>query len=472
MRKWLIRAGISAVVASACVSAGACGGDDSNGTGGDSGAGDGTTTDVVSTKDSGSDAGADAKAPGPATLTVLQNGTAYAGAKVVFYDGTGAPQPLITTGADGKATMTVSTGWSVTGSVVLPGSTSQTQLLSFLDIEPGDDLVMTSETEKSKAALVAVDEPTGAISGIDSVIYSAGCGSQSYSDGTPGNAIVTGPCLHALGDGGSTFDVLVTAIDANQNTIAYAQMTNVAYTGSGEHLTGLTWSTATNVPVAFTGSPPASAVSLGAQTTFVGSGLAFGSSDVSANADAGTPSFALGTPVGSFANQASLQFGVQFGPILDGFAYVTHRALANDSASYPVDFGALAPALQSGTLTSDDGGGVSFAVTSAAPLSGYDGEIISLYFYKEVGDSGTYDTAFWSVVSPASTSIVPPKLTSDLTAFVPAMANMYLTGFYVQKATTLGSYAAYRKGYARYPFNAPDLSAPFTIEETGIFVPN
>lgn len=474
MRNLALRSGVVASLFAAMAVAAACGGDDtSSGSTDDGGTGDATTSDVVTPQDGG----ADANGPGPATLTLLDSANQpFAGGKVVFYDTHGAPQPPITTGADGKATMTVEAGWSVAGSGTTAASVSsgaQTYVTTFVGIEPGDDLTTIVAYSAGKSPVndhVTVQIPSGISGSATHIMVTDGCDSVGAGGSASVQLAVNPSCERTLGDGGTAIDVFLYATDVDGQIIQYAQATDLPYVASMT-VSGMSLVAGTPRAITTTGTPPSDAVSYYFYSQYLAHDLAFGYDYLNRQADGGVAGLSMGTPAGSFLDQLAFNVQVEY-PFANGYSPVRSRYTYGASdGGFALDFDALLPKIHDSANTSDDAGTVGISFQADAPITGADGELAEVaWFTPTPGDSGHTDGVTWSIVSPAAVTIAPPKLTNDLVAFVPG-SDAFLAYVTVYKGTPFGSYAAFRKGFLQYNQINTDKSKPYTLDMTAIIAP-
>ncbi|MEO7109681.1 MAG: hypothetical protein ABI183_04500 [Polyangiaceae bacterium] len=443
--------GVVVALTLAFAAASACSGDDAGGNPIDASADSPDQNDGSPTTADGGDG---APANGAATVTVLENGSPFANAIVVFYTSDGTPQPPITTGADGKASMTVAAGWSVTASATSSSGGTDTicSLTTFLAIEPGDNLVATGllpKTASPKNGTVEVVSP-GTYSGASSYGWSDGCNSSGNTDGGNVALPVNDSCLEA-----GTLDVLGLAYQGTNGMIASAQAVGQTYVDGGS-ISGFAWSPITPTTLATTGTPPANATSFGYDIELYSGNNHFGGFNLGIGLGGAFTPPHVTIPNGTFLTTANWTASLIFSSAPN--SNVQLFAQTPISSAFSVDFGSLPPEIHDLVATADAAGNASIAFTADGPLTGLTGMISEIDYdatSSTQADAGDTEQVQWQIVAPVAASTTLPKLTKDLVpAFVPATHSAY--------ARALGgtTYADYRAFRGLYPNIFPGTPAP------------
>jgi hypothetical protein len=445
------RATFGLLVAAASFVAFACGGDDTGGAGDNGGGSDSGASDVSTQGDaSASDAGADAAKAALATITVLAGPTPASGATIVFYTPDGAPQPAIKTGADGKGSMVVPSGSSAT--VSAPGLNMSTSLITFLGVEPGDDLEAdVGFVEPILGSMNIATPPTYV--GASSYVFGNGCGGGG-DDNT--DLEVLAHCAV-----GGKVDAFALAEDNTGKVIAYAQKTGATFT-DGVTVTLDAWVAATNETLTTTGAwPSAPGASLGEGFYLVGEGAFAATFLKSVPADGGIGVTQIGLPVGSFLTDVTSAASLTF-PFADPFQSFISVSIQGPLGPLTIDLNALPPKVHDPVIGTDGAGEVILGFTADGDISGFDGMSVSSS-WTAPSDAGSrfFD---WRVIAPAATALTLPRLTADLVSSFPT-SSISVDNILVEKGTLFGSYGAYRtkasvtKDNGPWPSHASDIAS-------------
>ena len=487
LRRGIRRFGAAAIVLTVAAAA-ACGSSDDASSGSDAGnddatpstdaaiASDATTSDGsirdassdgaahdggdASEADAGLDAGHDAGTAGLVTVRVTAfdgvNYVPFSAGIVVFYDPDGTAHPPLGSGARGVVTDTVYPGSSVTVSmpsyqVGYPDPSVGQKLITYLDIEPGDDLPVTTVHEVKYPpgeanGYALVTEPTGDAGGAYArTSLGNGCSGSSYVFFDPTYDMPAGASCVV----GGNISALAIAYEVPSTIHGYAEGTAPWFDG-GATITEGEWQPAIPTTLAPSGSFPA-----GIDQPTIGVGLRhgtltyldptavdYGALTYRPNIDGGSiePASVALPPAGLIDNivyQATLRFDTGGGGLYVIAANPLAQGLTLDAAE-------LLPRVHDTAITYDEGSHVATVDFIAnGSLAAAKGEIVTLY-----------TTSFgWTIISPPATHVVAPPLTSDLVrGHFPVNDGGALStpGVAIFDSTTLSSYAAFRPVQGTY----------------------
>ena len=143
--------------------------------------------------DAAVDAEPDATTPAPVSVTVYDSSNAPApGMRVIFLDGADSPLMVTTTDINGVASAVVPAGSSVTAESPMPPQNTAIPLSTFLDVQPGDALLVGTPPEPPVYASVSVDAPP--LQGATSYEVTTSCGAPG--GGSTPTMTVSVTCPH------------------------------------------------------------------------------------------------------------------------------------------------------------------------------------------------------------------------------------------------------------------------------------
>ncbi len=462
-RGWLA---FTLCVACSVVAAGACGGDDATSAGPSD---DDASVDATSDApiDAGTGDAADGAVDTSVTVTVLNGGTGFAGAIVVFYKPDGTALPPLTAGADGKVSMnSVAAGSSVTVSAAIVEAPTETRydLTTFMSIEPGDALTVNVPLSAKKSAApptVIFVTPPGAVNDAGSYVFSDGCQTSLPSALSDIQLAVTDRCLDA-----GTLNIAGLAESTTFEPLASTQQVGVTFVDGGT-VTGFAWSPVVPTALPVSGVPQAGALAFLYNVDLYAGALpyftVYGES-ISLSGTFVPPNIAV--PSGTFMTTSISTALLGFNPGATSTSTVQQVTQAATGSGFSVDFASMPPQISEPILTGDGAGSASLALTAAGALTSLAGLKADISFDATPAnaDAGVSDPAVWHVVAPPSASITLPKLTSDLVSKFPSSATSISVEI-LEGTAPFDAYRSFRRAYPGIGVGAVD-TAPYRVNQT------
>ncbi len=396
-----------------------------------------TFTDAPAGDAPGADAAVDAATTGNVTLTVRGDGAPVAGVDVVWNDPAGAVQTHETTDQNGQASEVILTGSSVTIFVTINGGISTRYItITYLDIEPGDDLVW--DFGRPSAAIVTTVTVTlpGAPSGATSYRVDAGCVDTTVGDpGTPVTFEIPATCLGS----DQNLDVVATAFDDNALPVGYDHA-RVAVTGATTAVTLDAWQT-TYQPLSFTlTNPPADATGVGVETHFRIDGVGFRGPQGGGGFSGGTATIASGYWSGGIVDR--LQYVIFIGRTSGSDpagASVIMAGRTDTPATVSHDLTTLLPRILDASAAAASGH-LQVSWTPDGALTATDGALLLSSWTEGSGLHEAYVMAPPGATSPLTLPTIP----ADLVAYRPGGAASFMT------PTVIFIEADFMSGYADF----------------------
>lgn len=381
--------------------AAACGGNDETFTDGG--------TDSGGDVDAAIDASPDAPTTGNATITVRGMGNPVQGMTIVWNDPTGAVQTQETTDATGMATESIMIGSSVSIFVTVNGGvTPQFITITYLAIEPGDNLVWEFDGPPPVTATTATITLPGIVANATSYRVSAGCVETSTANpAVPVTLVIPQACLGT----DTNLDIVATATAANGAPLAY-DTARAAVAGAATAVTLDAWQT-TYAPLTYTlTNPPADATGVGLENHFRIDGVHFAGPGGGGGFAGGMATITSGYWNGGIVDR--LQYAIFIGrtvgnpPVAAG-ASVLMGGLANTPAAVTHDLNTLLPRVNSASL-SGPSGRVTFSWDAAGSFATADG-VLLLGSWTEPNEShAAYVMAPPDASSPLAVPLIPDAL--------------------------------------------------------------
>jgi hypothetical protein len=361
---------------------------------------EGGAGDATAPKEAGSDGGSFTGPtlpiggdPGPLTVRVTDPSSgAVSGASVVFEDVDGT-RTIATTNTNGEATQVVQPGAKVTIAVQSPGSLALTSF-GYVDVPA---VIQVGGPRVGFAAGVGYDLSVSAYAGAASYLADWGCGETALpTPDTPAAGNISTLCL----DGSGAAHVLVTALDASSQPLAFGHATAVP---SGGHVSVSigNWSAASAPASVAVTNTPADVASATVQISYVDGPLAyFGGT--------GPAPFSFVTPPSSAAPDllADVVFAYDA-------ASRTGRIVRQPVGAGNLTFGAetFLPSLTAPQVTAGPTPTLSF--TAGGDLGVATGIVARVQAAKDAVPMS------WTFVFPPAPSFTPPTLPPELAAFAP-----------------------------------------------------
>lgn len=382
------------------------------------------------------DSNVDASDFGPVSLTILQDETPQVGITVLFQNADSSVVSETTTGSDGKASAMMRAGGFVTAVDPFPNTPTgvqETDVRTFAGVKPGDQLRLTQDfgggnTTVNVTVLLPVDVNASMYyvstnCQLDFPVFTGG-GSGS---GAPQASMQLSGC-------GATTNLLVTALDGNNNVLSSIYKQSVALADNATiDLTQDTFTAAPDVTFSYTNMPanatfvninPIRATALGTiYFGFVGTGVTAGAAT-------------LTTKIPSIANAT----GVTLSSTNTGSTFHMIGEWGPPASTYSLDYGASVLPDFSGEPTLDianhkiawtnDGGG---AQPDFVKVNG---------FLRREGQS--FQAWRWEIVAPGTNQAVLPVLPAAQAAFNPVEGDT--SNFNATMMKVPGGYDAVRAG--------------------------
>lgn len=431
-------------VALALALAAACGEDESFTDGGIDSGGD---------PDAAVDASPDAPTMGTATITVRGMGNPVMGVNIVWNDPTGAVQTHETTDAAGMASETIMTGSSVSIFVTVNGGiTTQFITITYLAIEPNDNLVWDFDGPPPVTSTTASVTLPGLQVGATDYIVSAGCAETTTTNVVqPVTLVVPTACLGT----DTSIDIVARAVDNSGATLSYDTAT-AAVTGATTNVTLDAWQT-TYQPLVYTlTNAPADATQVGLENHFRIDGVHFDGPGGGANFASGSATLNSGYWNGNFVD--ALQYAIFIGrnvgnpPVAAGVSAII-AGVTNTPAAVNLDLAMLLPRINSAALTGPSGR-LQVAWDAAGSFAAADGALMLASWTEPSEDHQAFIMAPPDVSSPLNVPLIPDALMQYRPAGTPSFqipTVIMLEGDY------LPGYDLFRvRGWAIFGDNATD----------------
>ncbi len=428
----------------------ACGGDDEQFT-------DGGPIDGPTEEDATVDAPIDATALGTATLTVRGMGNPVPGLTVVWNDPTGAVQTQEVTDNAGVASETIMIGSSVTLFVTMPGGGITGYItISFLAIEPGDNLVWDFDEPTSATATTATITLPGAQATATSYTVSAGC--TEVQTATPTQPVTLVIPMRCLGSNQS-FDIVAVANDTNGAPVGYDHA-NTTVTGAATAVTLDAWQT-TYQPLTYSlTNPPADATGVGVENHFRIDGVHFDGPRAGGGFAGGSATIASGYWNGSVVNR--LQYAIFIGrtagnPAAAAGASILLGGKPDAPATVAHDLSTLLPIITAATL-GETAGRLQVDWTPAGSFATTDGALM-LTNWTETGEN---HQAFVMAPPDVSSPLTMPVIPDALMAYRPGTTPTFLIPTIIfAEADYLAGYDVFRReGWRIFGDNATNSLPP------------
>jgi hypothetical protein len=357
-----------------------------------------------------SESGADAAPPDSATVVVTKDGAADPGVTVVFQSNAGAVVTTAMTGADGKATSTVTAGDMITVAFVAAGGR---HLFTYTGVKPGDVLEVVEPTSRSVQITINGNNPGSPVA------IAAGnfdCSTNAASSASPVFVNLLPECIT-----GPVFPVIGNVQFGLNSYFSFKKDVTPAASGTTT-VTGMSsWTIGSPYTLNVTNAPSIT----GAQATLgqIANNQSFTSAPnttLTLVGGAGTASFVVAT---GYAD--AYQGDVQFVNFPSGYQQVqsfSKRFAAGTTQTIDLAAGVLPAILSSATDATVPARPVLMWLTEAA-LTGTDSGVVTLTFGQPTAGGGL-DYVDWSfVVPPGTVSVTAPALPASLAAFTPSAAS-------------------------------------------------
>ncbi len=400
--------------------------------------------------DAGGAGGAPAET-GPASVTLWQRyaDEPFADGSVVFYDPSGSVTAVVEIDANGSATHDVTAGSFVTVAHAVPGQ-AQRELVTFFDVQPGDDLLTRDTLTPDDAT------PVGTMSiSFDLVAngwwyaVSTICPLRSSSGAGTAGPFTIDVYPDCIDDSGNV--TLLGWVNPNGGPMLAIAVAEVPFVDQGTFNLSTWAAPTTDFSLSIT--PPVDTVGgtlrldamHEAQTYWPQIGYFFDSLPTTW----GFPRPSSG--IDSILGAADFKLAPSGG-------WESHRGRQTrypTSGDHDIDLSALLPVLE-GPAASGDAQGLPAISWESAPLTDADGGLLTVR---------ASDDLTWTLVVPPSvpSPVTPPALPAELAAFQrPAATPFKVLGMSFTKSTSLGSYAAFRHAIGRRINDAHAFPAPTT----------
>lgn len=361
------------------------------------------------------DASIDADPSGPMTITVMSDGNPIPGIDVVFSDPGGAVISQMTTDASGQATETVLPGSAATIAVVVPGGVTTNYFgITWLGVEPGDDLVWTFDPPApTVVGDLSVSLP-GIHAGATSYDVMLGCTTiNTTNPALPVTGQVTSDCLGS----DTNIDVVAVAFASDGTPLAYSHDADVpAVTGGTTTVTLGAWQTTYDPLTVTLTNAPAAAAGAGMETNFRIDGLDFAGPGAGGGFTAGTATLTSGYWQGGIIERGQYTTFIQLGPQPEDGTGVLLVGHPDTPATATHDLSTLLlPAIGSATAANSQGR-AELGWTSSGSFASADGGLFIASW-----DQGPNEVHQWFVLAPpgASNPFQLPEMPDDLMAFRP-----------------------------------------------------
>lgn len=405
--------------------------------------------------DTAVDAPPDAPTTGNATITVRGMGNPVQGLAIVWNDPTGAVQTQETTDASGMASETIMTGSSVTIFVTISAGISTRYItITYLAIEPGDNLVWDFDGPPPTTATTATITLPGVHAGATSYAVSAGCVEQTGITVPTQPVTLTIPTACLGSD--TSFDIVATAFDVNGAPVAY-DTARTAMTGAATSVTLDAWQT-TYQPLTYTlTNPPADATGVGVENHFRIDGVHFRGPGAGGGFPGGMATIASGYWNGNVVDR--LQYAIFIArtvgnpPVAAG-ASVLLGGFANAPATVSHDLSTLLPRINSAAL-GQSGGRAQVTWDPAGSFASADGALILAQWFEGAGDH----QAFIMAPPDAASPLTMPEIPAALMAYRPsASASFQIPTLIFADADFMAGYDVFRvQGWRIFGDNATDV---------------
>jgi hypothetical protein len=357
----------------------------------------------------------DADVSGPATITVMSEGNPIPGIDVVFSNPDGSVLSQMTTNASGEATETVLPGSAGTIAVMIPGAPpggptgNGYAAISWLGIEPGDDLVWTFDApQPATFGDLTVNLP-GDFGGATQYEVHLGCTSFFAADGTtPVTGTIAEDCLGT----DQNIDVLAIALDDGGAPVAFSYDNELAV-AAGTTVTMPAWQTTFDPLTVTLTNAPAAAAGAGMETSWDINGLDFQGFGGGGGFTAGTATLQSGYPTGGIVDRLEYSVFIQLGPQPEDGTGVILASYTDTPATASHDLSSvLLPAIGNATVGNAQGR-AELAWTSSGSFASADGSL-----WLTSWDDGP-DLHQWFVMTPPGVSnpFQLPEMPEDLAAF-------------------------------------------------------
>jgi hypothetical protein len=355
------------------------------------------------------DAPVDAPTMGTATITVRGMGNPVMGVNIVWNDPTGAVQTSETTDATGMASETIMTGSSVSIFVTVNGGTTTRFItITYLAIEPNDNLVWEFDGPPPVTSTTATITLPGVQVGATSYDVSAGCVETTVNSVVqPVTLVIPTACLGS----DTNIDIVATARDTNGAPLSY-DTARAAVTGATTNVTLDAWQT-TYAPLTYTlTNPPADATGVGLENHFRIDGVHFDGPGGGGGFAGGMATITSGYWNGNVVNR--LQYAIFIGrtvgspPVAAG-ASVILAGVPNTPAAVTHDLSTLLPRINSASLTGP-GGRQTITWDPAGSFASVDGALILTQWTEPTEQHQSFVMAPPDVSSPLTMPLIPDGL--------------------------------------------------------------
>ncbi len=363
-------------------------------------------------EDAPTDAEIDAPTMGTVTLTVRGMGNPVQGLNVVWNDPTGAVQTQETTDVAGMASETIMVGSSVSIFVTVNGGiTSQLITITFLAIEPGDDLVWDFDGPPPVTATTATITLPGAQSGAATYTVSAGCTEVTdiTNPTTPITLTIPTACLGT----DQTFDIVAKALDGSGAEVGYDTASDVAVTGGATTVPALdAWQTTYGALTYTLTNPPIDATGVGVENHFRLDGVHFEGPGAGGGFAGGMATIRSGYWNGGIVDR--LQYAIFIGrttgsPAVAAGASVLIGGRMNTPAAITHDLSTLLPKIDSASMGAA-GGRVQLTWAPTGSFATADGALMLATWTETSERHQAFIMAPPDVASPLTMPVVPDAL--------------------------------------------------------------
>ncbi len=378
-------------------------------------------------------------APSTANVTVIGlDGLPKAGVAVVFQDAAGAIVEAKTTDALGRAQRTVADGTMVTVAV---GGIGVRELVTFLGIKNGDEIVAFDVGFPPSAGSVSIDVPANPPPGVLSFTAQVGDCPSGFSQ-TPIQVSLIPSCQAK----GKAPAVVLGYNDSNQlAAFAFKKDNPLTTDGGTAQITGLSaWSpTIGALTLAFKNAPASTQSVLMSNAEIASAVLLHQESGAGSTGGAGNTSVRI-FPGYSDAMQTQWTVDATAGSIVTDTLIAKSMAPQPSDSTVSMDLASLFPAFTASTVDGADLAHPKLAWTAAGPFTGADGGFARI---KWIAGN---DNVGWSFIfPPGTTGVQGPQLPPALSAWVPPSGTLLRTPVVV--IVDEDDIASYEVLLTRYP---------------------
>jgi hypothetical protein len=357
------------------------------------------------------DGGQDAAPADSVTVVVTKDGAPDPGVAVVFQSSAGAVLATVVSGADGKATNTVTAGDQIT---VALGGLNNRHLITYVGVKPGDVLDVVEPTSRFVSVTMSMTNPGG---GISLAAGNFNCSTNAASTGSAVGINLLPECIT-----GPVFPVIGYLPFNLQSYFSFKKDITPAASGTTTVIGMSAWAVGTAYTVNVTNAPNLT----GVQATLgqIANNQSFSTapnSNLALVAGAGTAAFAVATGYAD-AYQADVQF-VSFPAGYQLTRSFSKRFAAGTTQTLDMTAGVLPDLL---TVTADTSAPARpvLAWTAGAALTGADSGVVTTAFTQPIAAGGNEVVEWTFIVPPGTLTVTAPALPVSLAAFAPSAASI------------------------------------------------